>query len=638
MSARQNRRMVSLLLFALLVPCGVLGVLSVRVILQENELRERRQLEEEEREADRIAGRLLGRLEQIREEELRAWADQAHNPPQRLYQHPATVLVTRVDEGGLVAPWEDDASTREFLEATREPRFARQIREGEQAEFVEQRPDRARAFYREALRTSRRPEQRGQALLLLARVLGKTSDVARTPAVHQELLALPADVTDDQGLPFRLYGASLLAQQPGHEEAIAVALRETLADPRWISPPACYLLRDLSASMATVAPDLVEAAEGRVLETEQILALRDEYPKLTTLEEAARRTTNGEPVWLPFGTKPWLVRTNPRLGDLPASVVVVRAEPIATALKEPGLAGLSTAPAPESRPLGPGLPGLYLVAHPLDASASERWNLPQQFYMAALALALTVALLGGYLLWRDVRRELRVAELRGQFVSSVSHELRTPLTAIRMFAETLRGGRLEQEETREEYLDTIVSESERLTRLVDNVLDFSRIERGQKTYRFRPTCLGQVVQAAARAVQYPLASQGFRLETEVEEDVSAARADPDALEQAVLNLLTNAIKYSGDSREIGLGLRRADGNAEIRVVDRGIGVPLEEQKRIFEKFYRSPTRENDLLPGTGLGLTLVEHVARAHGGGVTVESQPGQGSAFSIRIPLEDKP
>jgi signal transduction histidine kinase len=258
--------------------------------------------------------------------------------------------------------------------------------------------------------------------------------------------------------------------------------------------------------------------------------------------------------------------------------------------------------------------------------------------MAALALALTVALLGGYLLWRDVRRELRMAELRGHFVSSVSHELRTPLTAIRMFAETLRAGRLEQEKTREEYLDTIVSESERLSRLVDNVLDFSRIEQGRKTYRFRSTSLAEVVRAAARAVQYPLANQGFRLNTEVEEDVTMARADPDALEQAVLNLLTNAIKYSGDSREIGLQLRRRDGAAEIQVIDHGIGIPAVEQARIFEKFYRSPTRENELLPGTGLGLTLVEHVARAHGGNVTVESRPGEGSTFSIRIPLEGGP
>jgi signal transduction histidine kinase len=635
MSSRQHRRWVSLLLLALLVPCGVLAFLSVRIVRQESELRGRRHVEEAEREAERITGRLVGRLEQVREQELRAWADRTRSRAQRLYQDPATALVTRVDGSRLIAPWEDDPSTREFLEATREPRFASRIRQGEQAELVDQQLARASAVYREALRTSRRSEQRGQALVLLARALGKSSGPTRAAAVHEEILALPSGVIDDQGLPIRLYGASQLAKQPGHEAALAAALREILTEARWLSPPACYLLRDLSASLATVAPDLREAVERRLLEVEQVLALRDEYPKLATLEEAARRTTNGEPVWLPFGPELWLVRTNPRLGDLPASVVAVRAGPIFSALAEPGLAGLSTAPAPRSRPLGPGLPGLYLAAGPLDAPTAEGWSLPQQFYVAALALALTVALLGGYLLWRDVRRELHMAEMRGHFVSSVSHELRTPLTAIRMFAETLREGRLEQERAREEYLETIVSESERLTRLVDNVLDFSRIERGRKTYRFRPLSLGGVVRAAARAVQYPLASQGFRLTMEVDEELPMVRGDPDALEQAVLNLLTNAIKYSGDSREIGLRLRHIDGSAEIQVVDRGLGVPAEEQKRIFEKFYRVPTRENELLPGTGLGLTLVEHVARAHGGHVTVESHPGEGSTFSIRIPLE---
>lgn len=639
MSSRQNRRMVSLLLLALLVPCGVLAFLSVRIVRQEGELRERRRLEEEEREADRIARRLVGRLEQVRERELSSWADQTHSTARRLYTDPATVLMARVDGDRLIAPWEDDTSTREFVEATREPGFASRVWEAQQAELVERQPAKASTLYGEALETARRPEQRAQALLLLARALGRSPVPTRATAICEEILALPAGVVDDQGIPVRLYGATQLAKEPGHEDALAAGLRETLAEPRWLSPPACYLLRDLSASLRDAAPDLAKAAHRRLIEVEQGLALRGEYPKLAALEEAARRTTNGDPVWLPFGPDElWLVRRNPRLGEVPGSVVAVRAGQVATALEEPGLGGLSTTPAPRTRPLGPSLPGLYMVANPLDAAAAEAWSPPQQFYVAALALALTVALLGGYLLWRDVRRELSLAELRGHFVSSVSHELRTPLTAIRMFAETLRGGRLERQEARDEYLDTIVSESERLGRLVDNVLDFSRIERGRKSYRFRRTSLAAVVRAAARAVQYPLTSQGLRLNTEVEQDIESPRADPDALEQAVLNLLTNAIKYSGDSREIDLALQRVDGHAEIRVVDQGIGIPAEEQTRIFEKFYRVPTRENELLPGTGLGLTLVEHVARAHGGRVIVESGPGEGSTFTIRIPVENAP
>jgi hypothetical protein len=215
MSSRQHRRWVSLLLLALLVPCGVLAFLSVRIVRQESELRERRHVEEAEREAERITGRLVGRLEQVREQELRAWADRTRSAAGRLNQHPATVLVTRVDGSRLIAPWEDEASTREFLEATREPRFASRIRQGEQAELVERQPARASAVYREALGMSRRPEQRGQALVLLARALGKSSGPTRAAAVHEEILALPSGVVDDQGLPIRLYGASQLAKQPG---------------------------------------------------------------------------------------------------------------------------------------------------------------------------------------------------------------------------------------------------------------------------------------------------------------------------------------------------------------------------------------------------------------------------------------
>jgi signal transduction histidine kinase len=250
-------------------------------------------------------------------------------------------------------------------------------------------------------------------------------------------------------------------------------------------------------------------------------------------------------------------------------------------------------------------------------------------------LVLSITLFAAYLLWRDVRREVRLAEMRSQFVSSVSHELKTPLTAIRMFAETLGMGRATDTQTQSEYLETIVNETQRLTRLLNNVLDFSKIEQGKRIYRLEPTCLAEVVQAAARTLQYPLAQQGFQLRVEIENGLPAVRVDADAIEQAILNLLTNAMKYSGESREIDLRLHLQGGRAVIAVRDKGIGIPRKEQSRIFEKFYRAPTPENLHVPGTGLGLTLVEHIAKAHGGHVEVQSEPGKGSAFSIHLPLE---
>lgn len=258
----------------------------------------------------------------------------------------------------------------------------------------------------------------------------------------------------------------------------------------------------------------------------------------------------------------------------------------------------------------------------------------QQFYFRALALIASVTLLGGYLLLRDTLRELRVAEIRSQFVANVSHELKTPLTAIRMFAETLQMRGSLDPEVQKDFLGTIVNESERLTRLLNNVLDFSRIERGERNYRLEPAPLADVVRSAARTMQIPLSEQGFDFRIEICEEVPPMRLDRDALEQAVINLLSNAMKYSGQSREIILKVNSDKGSALIQVVDQGIGIAVQDQKRIFETFYRVASPENDAISGTGLGLALIAHIAKGHGGSVDVESKPGEGSTFSIRIPF----
>jgi signal transduction histidine kinase len=254
-----------------------------------------------------------------------------------------------------------------------------------------------------------------------------------------------------------------------------------------------------------------------------------------------------------------------------------------------------------------------------------------------MLLVLSVTFFGAYLLWRDIRREVQSAELRSQFVSSVSHELKTPLTAIQMFAETLRLGRTRDSHTRKEYLETIVNESQRLTRLLNNVLDFSRIEAGKRVYRPQPTNLSDVIQDAVKAMEYPLKQEGFALKVETENDPPEVQVDRDGLEQAILNLLSNAMKYSGDSRQINLTLRKEDSHAVIQVADHGVGIEPKEQKRIFEKFYRVTSAESERIPGTGLGLSLVAHVVRAHKGRLHLESTPGEGSTFSIYLPVKQK-
>jgi signal transduction histidine kinase len=251
--------------------------------------------------------------------------------------------------------------------------------------------------------------------------------------------------------------------------------------------------------------------------------------------------------------------------------------------------------------------------------------------MAAAAAVVVLTLLAGGLAARDVVRERRMAALRATFLAGVTHEIKTPLTSIRLMAETLRQGRATAA-TSPELLGTIVNEAEHLSDLVDNLLSTSRIESGARTYRPRVVDFGELVRAARKRVDYALAKDGFTLVEHVPDVSIRVHADPDALVQAVLNLLGNAMKYSGASRQIRLVVDVDDTHARLRVADDGVGVPPAEQARIFKSFYRAASAEA-LTTGAGLGLALVRHFADAHGGGVSVESAPGRGSVFTIVLP-----
>jgi signal transduction histidine kinase len=269
-------------------------------------------------------------------------------------------------------------------------------------------------------------------------------------------------------------------------------------------------------------------------------------------------------------------------------------------------------------------PGPYAPREPRESAP---------YLLAGLLLILAIVLFSGYLLLRDVNREFRLAELRTNFVANVSHEIRTPLAAIRLYAEKIAMPASEDPKVRSGYVSTIINESERLTRLADNVLELSRIETGTKVYRMAPASLGDVVHSSARTIDYLLVQRGFTLRVAVDDDVPPVRVDTDAMEQAILNLLTNAVKYSGDSRQIELRVSRFNNEAVIEVADRGVGIHPRDHGRIFEKFYRIHSEETSHVAGTGLGLTLVQHIVKAHAGRVEIKSAPGQGSTFSIYIP-----
>jgi signal transduction histidine kinase len=248
---------------------------------------------------------------------------------------------------------------------------------------------------------------------------------------------------------------------------------------------------------------------------------------------------------------------------------------------------------------------------------------------------LSLLIIGGLLLTKHiVSKEMALARLKSDFVSNVSHELRTPLALIRLYAETLELGRITTQEKKQEYYRIIRKESERLTALINNILDFSRIEAGRKEYEFRETDIADLVHNTLDSYRYQIEQQGFAFEESIDPGLPNVYVDREAIARALVNLVNNALKYSADEKFLGVKLYRANGFVKLEVVDRGIGITRREQSKIFEKFYRTGDPLVHNTKGSGLGLSLVRHITQAHGGEIAVESTPGKGSKFILSLPL----
>ena len=237
----------------------------------------------------------------------------------------------------------------------------------------------------------------------------------------------------------------------------------------------------------------------------------------------------------------------------------------------------------------------------------------------------------------ETTRLKELNRLKSDFVSSVSHELQTPLTSIKMFAELLREKSKAGSGKTREYLDVIVGESDRLTARIQNVLDFARVERGVREYNFQTVDLDQLVSKVIESMRYQLNMQEFKVQADLRLKDKVLMADADAVSEALTNLITNAIKYSRDVKEITIATFERDGRLGVSVADEGIGIDESDRKAIFEPFYRSAKDGIRRGSGTGLGLPLVSHTMAAHRGSIELESEPGAGSTFTLLFPMEQK-
>ncbi len=618
---------------------------------QDNELRTRRAEEAQQQKAAEIGRHMADRLEKAEQTLLQGISEASPIIHVDRLTHPELVFVGRIRDGELEMPWDSGAQQ---ASSSQDERAATLVLQAQHAELAKNGLRQAAGLLNRALALATSASQKSSIRLQIGRILVKSGDKEGALGLYNEILDQPDDVTDEYGIPFSLYAADRLSGLSGDHGPLLDRLEGALKDNGRHPPAALYFVRDILAQLETQAAgslpaDKIHRLRQSVVDglehLERSLALRAFVTGWASRLKSSS-PADGSSTWEAHGDIPWLVGVRDGPGrDMQHLFAFHGPEVLRSVIEKDGLAGtfpgsclIVTGPGAEGLPLGRSFQGALLHFEETGISAWSDSSLPfPVLYWLILVLVIGFTGFGMYLLWRDIRRELALADMKSHFAASVSHELKTPLTAIRMFAEALAMGVRSEPEAQQGYLRTIISESERLSRLLNNVLDFSKIEQGTRTYHFERVSLEAVVKAAARAMAFALGQKGFDLQIEADPSVPSVHGDSDALEQAVLNLLDNAMKYSGKSRELRLRLRRRENAVSIDVTDFGIGISEENKGLVFGQFFRVPGSENQRIPGTGLGLAIVSHIAEAHGGRVDVISRPGEGSTFSIVLPLEEE-
>jgi signal transduction histidine kinase len=276
------------------------------------------------------------------------------------------------------------------------------------------------------------------------------------------------------------------------------------------------------------------------------------------------------------------------------------------------------------------------TVHAIDEAEPSRLSGRTRLLLGGIGFMAVIVLSGGYVINRALLREVRVAQLQSDFVAAVSHEFRTPLTTLRQLSEMLVRGRVSSDHRRQQFYETLLQESERLHRLVESLLDFGRMEAGEVQYRFECVEPDGFIRSLVTDFQKEVSGIGYTIELHETGTLPLIRADRESLARVFWNLLDNAVKYSPEHRTIWVDVCNPGKRLMIRVRDRGLGIPATEQQDIFRKFMRGAASKNASIRGTGIGLAIARQIVQAHGGDISVESQPGQGSVFTVLLPVAE--
>ena len=645
--SRLGIRWVVLYFLSILVPAALLAFLSVRSLRDVHD-----SVRQELRSKAVLAQDAFDRLINSRAQLLAAYTEESGMDPRSYAGFAEIEQIFAVDPTGvLLHPAVQPLRLQEPRAA-----FAAQMEKAEEREFGHQDWAGGVQLYRQAWKEATSPAEEAEALNALARCAYKAKDMVMVEGVHQTLAALYSHVFDADGAhPVTLSHLRLgRYAAPQQAQASLMAWAEALLEGRYPLYTGC---RQALQEARTLAQSRLADMEDRPVLLERLALIEETLDFFMRFgpvveDQWARARQQGYLSGVRDNGTSFLMYLGPAEGggavgilfDWAALTAQVQEQVEGLAERDFALALFDTdAEAAflaahreaiyETGPASRWIDRIRLGIWATDASAATGYYRTRNWLVGGGIFALAVSVvLGGLMILRDAGREVQVARLRSEFVANVSHELRTPLTSIRMYAETLLMGRYRSAEQMQDYLTTLLHESRRLSRLVDNVLDFARIERGDRIYQRQPCDLGTVARDALETFGGVFAAEGFEVEEAIAAELPSVLADQEAVEGAIANILGNAVKYSSEHKAIRLAVEQRDDEVVIEVADRGISLPAGEEERIFEQFHRGANAAS--TAGTGLGLSLVKSVVEAHGGRVEAANRPDGGSVFRLYFPV----
>ena len=632
---RPPRHLLALFIVVIGLPAIALAWLAWRTFEQDKALERQRLQERLETAASSLVTALSLRLDELsRQVQVLAAATTVSLPDD-------SVLLTIRDDAVMDSPTGRLLYFPRPLEGKR-PRDAR-LAVAEALEFRKGDAASAAAAFRQLTRSSQ-PAVQAAALLGLARCLRKTGQDQEALATYDALVRLGTFLVEDA--PAELLGrharCALLADRKDPDlERHAAELYGDLLKRRWILDRASFAFYSGEArgwlppaSAPPPGPDALALADaageverlrqgqnGQPGQGRQTFWLHDR-PLLIVWENTPRQMTaliQGAP-WLQQSASLWKsMNVTVALADRESHAVI-------------GKPGQLRGPVVVRPTADTGLPWTMRVASADPARELAMFAGYRRLALVGLGLIGVLVLTGGYLVERALARELAAARLQAEFVATVSHEFRSPLTSMKHLLEMLNHGAVPSEDRRRRYYEVLLGETQRLHQLVENLLNFRRMEAGKAEYRLEPMDARALVEQVAEDFRAQLPSRD-RLVVMASDGAPCVMADREALARAVWNLLDNAAKYSPEASPIHLNLAADGKHVRISVRDHGPGIPPDEQKQIFTKFYRGAGARNSGVKGTGIGLATVLYIVRAHHGEVRLDSTPGDGCTFSIVLP-----